>query len=101
MPKNMDELRLLVKNRLTEMTQSVFASIVGRLSILDALSVASLLWFGITLLERQERCKRKRTSRSVARTVVSKQEVDEFIRCKRKRTSLSVAKFFFFCGLLT
>ena len=41
--KNMDELRLLVKARLTEMTQSVIASIVGRPSILDALSVASLL----------------------------------------------------------
>ncbi len=43
LPKNMDELRLLVKNRLSEMTKSVIASIVGWASILDALSVASLL----------------------------------------------------------
>jgi hypothetical protein len=43
LPKNMDELRLLVKNRLSEMTKSVIASLVGRDSILDALSVASLL----------------------------------------------------------
>ena len=47
LPKNMDELRLLVKNRLSEMTKSVIASLVGRDSILDALSVASLLCFGI------------------------------------------------------
>jgi hypothetical protein len=43
LPKNMDELRLLVKNRLSEMPKSVIASLVGRDSILDALSVASLL----------------------------------------------------------
>jgi hypothetical protein len=43
LPKNMDELRLLVKNRLSEMTKSVLASIVGWASILDALSVAALL----------------------------------------------------------
>ncbi len=43
LPKNMDELRLLVKNRLSEMTKSVIASLVRRDSILDALSVASLL----------------------------------------------------------
>ena len=43
LPKNMDELRLLVKNRLSEMTKSVIASLVGRDSILDALSVAFLL----------------------------------------------------------
>jgi len=43
LPKNMDELRLLVKNRLSEMTKSVIASLVDRDSILDALSVASLL----------------------------------------------------------
>jgi hypothetical protein len=43
LPQNMDALRLLVKNRLTEMTQSVIASIVGRPSILEALSAASLL----------------------------------------------------------
>uniref|UniRef100_UPI0015E1956B transposase n=1 Tax=Pseudanabaena sp. BC1403 TaxID=2043171 RepID=UPI0015E1956B len=43
LPKNMDELRLLVKNRLSEMSKSVIASLVGRDSILDALSVASLL----------------------------------------------------------
>jgi hypothetical protein len=43
LPKNMDELRLLLKNRLSEMTKSVIASLVGRDSILHALSVASLL----------------------------------------------------------
>ena len=43
LPKNMDELRLLAKNRLTGMTQSVIASLVSRASILEALSVASLL----------------------------------------------------------
>jgi hypothetical protein len=43
LPKNMDELRLLVKNRLSEMAKSVLASIVGWASILDALSVAALL----------------------------------------------------------
>ena len=42
LPKNMD-VRLLVKNRLSEMTKSVIASLVGRDSILDGLSVASLL----------------------------------------------------------
>jgi len=44
----MDELRLLVKNRLSEMTKSVIASLVRWSFILDSLSVASLLWFGIT-----------------------------------------------------
>jgi hypothetical protein len=39
----MDELRLLLKNRLSEMNKSVIASIVGWASILDPLSVASLL----------------------------------------------------------
>ena len=48
----MDELRLFVKNRLSEMTKSVIASLVGRDSILDALSVASLLLFGITIIAR-------------------------------------------------
>jgi transposase len=43
LPKNMDELWLLVKNRLSELSKSVIASLVGRDSILDALSVASLL----------------------------------------------------------
>ena len=43
LPKNMDDLRLLVRNRLSEMTKSVIASIVGWASILDALSVAVLL----------------------------------------------------------
>jgi hypothetical protein len=43
LPRNMDELRLLVKNRLSEMAKSVLASIVGWASILDALSVAALL----------------------------------------------------------
>ena len=43
LPKNMDDLRLLVRNRLSEMTKSVIASIVGWASILDALSVALLL----------------------------------------------------------
>jgi hypothetical protein len=35
LPKNIDELRLLVKNRLSEMTKSVIASLVGKDSILD------------------------------------------------------------------
>jgi hypothetical protein len=36
-------LRLLVKNRLSEMTKSVIASLVRWSFILDSLSVASLL----------------------------------------------------------
>ena len=42
LPKTLDELRLLVRARLLEMTQTVIASIVGRASILEALSVAGL-----------------------------------------------------------
>ena len=42
LPKSLDELRLLVRERLQEMTQSVMASIVGRASILEALSVAGI-----------------------------------------------------------
>lgn len=42
LPKNLDELRLLMKARLEEMTQTVIASIVGWKSILDALSVAGI-----------------------------------------------------------
>lgn len=42
LPKTLDELRLLVRQRLQEMTQAVIASIVGRASILEALSVAGL-----------------------------------------------------------
>lgn len=42
LPKTLDELRLLVRARLLEMTQTVIASIVGRASILEALSVARL-----------------------------------------------------------
>ncbi|PPS39098.1 DDE endonuclease, partial [Chroococcidiopsis sp. TS-821] len=37
-----DELRLLVRERLQQMTQAVIRSIVGRASILEALSVAGL-----------------------------------------------------------
>lgn len=40
LPKTLDELRLLIRERLQEMTQAVIASIVGRASILEALSVA-------------------------------------------------------------
>lgn len=42
LPKTLDELRLLIRARLQEMTQSVIASIVGRASILEALSVAGI-----------------------------------------------------------
>ena len=42
-PQNMDELRLLVKNHLAEMTKSLIVSLVGIPFILDALPVASLL----------------------------------------------------------
>ncbi|MBD2179398.1 transposase [Pseudanabaena sp. FACHB-1998] len=43
LPKNMNELQLFVTIRLSEMSKSVIASLVGWLSILDALSVASIL----------------------------------------------------------
>jgi hypothetical protein len=42
LPKNLDELRVLMRSRLEAMTQTVIASIVGWNSILDALSVAGL-----------------------------------------------------------
>jgi DDE superfamily endonuclease len=42
LPKNLDELRLLMKVKLEEMTRAVIASIVGWKSILDALSVAGI-----------------------------------------------------------
>ena len=42
LPKNLDELRLLMRARLEEMTPIVIASIVGWKSILDALSVAGI-----------------------------------------------------------
>ena len=42
LPKDLDELRLLMRARLEAMTQAVIASIVGWHSILDALSVAGL-----------------------------------------------------------
>lgn len=42
LPKTLDELRLLIRERLREMTQVVIASIVGRASILEALSVAGI-----------------------------------------------------------
>lgn len=41
LPQNLDELRYFIQQRLQEMSQSVIASIVGRPSILEALSVAS------------------------------------------------------------
>lgn len=42
LPKTLDELRLLMRERLQEMTQVVIRSIVARASILEALSVAGL-----------------------------------------------------------
>ena len=42
LPKDLDELRLLMRARLEAMTQAVIALIVGWRSILDALSVAGL-----------------------------------------------------------
>ena len=42
LPLDLDELRLLIQQRLQTMTQSVIASLVARPSILEALSVASL-----------------------------------------------------------
>jgi hypothetical protein len=42
LPKNLDELRLLLRARLEAMSQAVIASIVGWDSILQALSVAGL-----------------------------------------------------------
>jgi transposase len=42
LPKNLDQLRLLMRSRLEEMTQPVIASIVGWNCILSALSVASI-----------------------------------------------------------
>lgn len=42
LPKTLDELRDLIRTRLLALTTSVVASIAGRRSILDALSVAGL-----------------------------------------------------------
>lgn len=42
LPQTLEQLRLLLRARLQEMTQCVIASIVGRSSILEALSVAGL-----------------------------------------------------------
>lgn len=42
LPKNLDELRLLMRTRLETLTQAVIASIVGWNSILEALSVAGI-----------------------------------------------------------
>ena len=42
LPKNLDELRWLMRTRLEAMTQEVIASLVGWDSILQALSVADL-----------------------------------------------------------
>jgi len=42
LPKTLDELRGLVTQRLSEMTKAVIASLTGRDSILEALSVAGL-----------------------------------------------------------
>jgi hypothetical protein len=42
LPQTLDELHLLIRNRLKTMTKTVIASIVGRKSILYALSVAGI-----------------------------------------------------------
>jgi DDE superfamily endonuclease len=42
LPKTLDELQTLVTQRLKEMTQEVIASLTGRASILEALSVAGI-----------------------------------------------------------
>jgi hypothetical protein len=42
LPKALDELRALITQRLQEMTQEVIASLTGRASILEALSVAGI-----------------------------------------------------------
>ncbi|MEM8828316.1 MAG: hypothetical protein AAGE96_03040 [Cyanobacteria bacterium P01_G01_bin.19] len=42
LPKTLDDLRQLISNRLAEMIQQVIYSIVGKKSILDALSVAGI-----------------------------------------------------------
>jgi DDE superfamily endonuclease len=42
LPKTLDELQALVTQRLNEMTQAVIASLTGRASILEALSVARI-----------------------------------------------------------
>lgn len=42
LPKSLEELQVLVTQRLQEMTQEVIASLTGRASILEALSVAGL-----------------------------------------------------------
>jgi hypothetical protein len=42
LPKSLDELRGLVTQRLNEMTQAVIASLTGRASILQALSIADI-----------------------------------------------------------
>jgi len=39
LPNNLDELRLLIRERLEKMRREVIASIVGRTHILEALSV--------------------------------------------------------------
>jgi DDE superfamily endonuclease len=42
LPQNLDELKALVTQRLKEMPQAVIASLTGRASILEALSVAGI-----------------------------------------------------------
>lgn len=42
LPKNLDELRAFITQRLKEMTQTVIAALTGRASILEALSVAGI-----------------------------------------------------------
>lgn len=42
LPQNLDELKALITQRLKEMTQTVIASLTGRASILEALSVAGI-----------------------------------------------------------
>lgn len=42
LPKTLDELRVLIRQRLEGMTQATLASIAGRPSILQALSVAGI-----------------------------------------------------------
>jgi hypothetical protein len=42
LPKTLEQLQALVTQRLTQMTKEVIASLTGRASILEALSVAEL-----------------------------------------------------------
>ncbi|MBF2077925.1 MAG: hypothetical protein IGR76_05250 [Synechococcales cyanobacterium T60_A2020_003] len=54
-PCNLDALRVLIRVRLLELTPAIVASIIGRRSILDAISVAGIEGIGIVPLLRNKK----------------------------------------------